>query len=98
MSVAKFVPEIFIAGAQKMVYLQLLLDHRCRCDQAANYLNMAAKRKKNSDQPDLPIPELPQDNGNPPKRKPAKNGNGETHVLAEDVAAPVPHVFKPGKI
>ena len=64
----------------------------------SNYLNMAAKRKKNAAQPDLPIPELPQDNGNPPKRKPAKNGNGETHVLAEDVSAPVPHVFKPGKI
>jgi hypothetical protein len=28
-------PEIFIAGAHKMVYFQLLLDHRCRCDQAA---------------------------------------------------------------
>ena len=59
---------------------------------------MAAKRKKNADQPDLPIPELARDNGNPAKPKPAKNGNGETHVLAEEVEAPAPHIFKPGKI
>src|SRR5258706_357005 len=59
---------------------------------------MAAKRKKNADQPDLPIPELPQDNGNPPKRKAAKNGNGETHVLAENVATAPARPFQPGPI
>lgn len=76
---------------------------------------MPAKRKKNETQPELPIQEMPEatpgevhatpmppsSNGQPAKIKPAKNGNGngETHVLAENVAntAP-PRPFVPGKI
>jgi len=38
-------------------------------------------------------------NGEPPKRKPARGGNGAAHVLAENVAAPAPgRPFVPGKI
>ena len=60
---------------------------------------MAAKRKPNPAQPDLPIEDLPKGNGEAAKPRPAKNGNGQTHVLAENVAVPVvPHLFKPGKI
>jgi topoisomerase IV subunit A len=69
---------------------------------------MAEKRKKNQDQPELPIPEAPDntpgevhaapavpgDNG-----KPAGTGNGETHVLAENIAAPAPaRPFVPSRI
>src|SRR5207237_10288752 len=36
--------------------------------------------------------------GNGESAKMPRNGNGETHVLAENVAAPAPHLFKPGKI
>src|SRR5580765_5459421 len=57
-----------------------------------------AKRKKNTDQPELPIPDLTQANGDAAKPKPSKNGNGETHVLAENIERPAPHLFKPGKI
>src|SRR5581483_1973674 len=74
---------------------------------------MAEKRKKNQDQPELPIQEVPDNtpgevhaaptaapaNGKSPK--PPKNGddNGETHVLAENVAAPAPaRPFVPGTI
>src|SRR5438309_11655434 len=61
--------------------------------------SMAAKRKPDPDQPNLPIPDLAKGNGGSRKPKPAKNGNGETHVLAENVAVPVvPHLFKPDKI
>src|SRR6266436_2207798 len=60
---------------------------------------MAKKRHTNPAQPELPITEPPPGGGDAAKRKPAKNGNGETHVLAENVAVPtVPHLFKPGKI
>src|SRR6266852_3794438 len=74
---------------------------------------MVGKRKKNENQPELPIQEAPdstpgevhaqpapaQGNGEPTKPKPSKSRNGQTHVLAENVAVPtVPHVFKPGKI
>ncbi len=74
---------------------------------------MASKRKTNPNQPELPIEELPDNtpgvvnaapapkggNGEPPKRKPAKGGNGATHVLAENVAVPAPaRPFVPGKI
>src|ERR1051325_6253774 len=75
---------------------------------------MSAKRKNNPEQPELPIPEAPDNtpgvvnaapvpkngNGETGKPKPAKNGNGETHVLAEDVPVPAAphHPFKPGKI
>ena len=76
---------------------------------------MSAKRKNSSDQPELPIEQppdntpgvvnaapLPQgDSSQTPKAMPAKNGNGNgaTHVLAEEIAVPVPHQpFVPGKI
>ena len=67
---------------------------------------MASKRKKNPNQPELPIQEVPDTtpgevhaapaqangNGKPPKGKAPKNGNGngETHVLAEKVATTPP--------
>ena len=65
---------------------------------------MSSKRKNNPKQPELPIQELPDNtpgvvnaapvpkdgNGESPKRKPAKGGNGATHVLAENVALPAP--------
>src|SRR5689334_13547792 len=62
---------------------------------------MSPKRKPGPDQPELPIGPLP---GQPAaeiaKREPAKNGAGETHVLAEkEAAAAVAHQpFEPGKI
>jgi topoisomerase-4 subunit A len=76
---------------------------------------MPSKRKKNQDQPELPIQEVPDntpgevhaapstagDNGKPRPPKPAKNGdgNGETHVLAEQVPTHAPaRPFVPGKI
>jgi topoisomerase-4 subunit A len=60
---------------------------------------MAAKRKTNPGQPELPIEGLPKPNGDPAKPASVKNGNGESHVLAEEVALPVvPHLFSPGKI
>jgi topoisomerase IV subunit A len=69
---------------------------------------MAEKRKKNQDQPELPIPEapdntpgevhaapaVPEANG-----KPSDTSNGETHVLAENIAAPAPaRPFVPSRI
>src|SRR5580698_6917920 len=60
----------------------------------------AAKRKKDSDQPELPIEGAPKTNGEGAKEKPAKtngNGNGESHVLAEDVPAIEHRPFAPGK-
>ena len=74
---------------------------------------MRRKRKSNPNQPELPIQELPDStpgvvnaaplpkggNGEPPKPKPARGGNGATHVLAENVAVPAPtRPFVPGKI
>jgi topoisomerase IV subunit A len=74
---------------------------------------MSPKRKSNPNQPELPIEELPDNtpgvvnaapapkggNGEAPKRKPGKGGNGATHVLAENVAVPAPaRPFVPGKI
>jgi len=74
---------------------------------------MASKRKTNPNQPELPIQELPGTtpgvvnaaplpkggNGEPPKRRPARGGNGAAHVLAENVAVPAPaRPFVPGKI
>jgi topoisomerase-4 subunit A len=74
---------------------------------------MSTKRKSNPDQPELPIEALPDNtpgvvnaapapkggNGEAPKPKPAKGGNGATHVLAENVAVPAPtRPFVPGKI
>jgi len=73
---------------------------------------MPSKRKPNSAQPELPI-EQPPDNtpgavstapdsgggsGESPKAA-AKSGNGQTHVLAENVAVPAPaRPFVPGNI
>jgi topoisomerase IV subunit A len=69
---------------------------------------MAEKRKKNQDQPELLIPEapdntpgevhaapaVPEANG-----KPSDTSNGETHVLAENIAAPAPaRPFVPSRI
>jgi len=74
---------------------------------------MSAKRKNNPNQPELPIQELPDStpgvvnaapapkggNGESPKRKAAKGGNGQAHVLAENVATPAPaRPFVPGRI
>ena len=74
---------------------------------------MSSKRKSNPAQPELPIQELPDNtpgvvnaapvpkdgNGEAPKTKPAKGGNGATHILAESVAVPAPaRPFVPGKI
>src|SRR6516162_6585253 len=68
---------------------------------------MAAKRsKKNENQPELPIDDAPSANANgngngntkEAKARTPKNGNGETHVLAEDMPVVPAHVFKPGKI
>ena len=72
---------------------------------------MSAKRKKNNDQPELPLPQPPDNtpgvvnaapppadgNGKVPKAR--TGGNGATHVLAENVALPAPQrPFVPGKI
>ena len=74
---------------------------------------MSAKRKPNPAQPELPIPEQPDNTpgtvhaapvssgakGNGENAKPAKDGNGKTHVLAETVATPPPaRPFVPGRI
>src|SRR3954462_14471471 len=74
---------------------------------------MADKRKKNPNQPEVPIEGVTPANGHNPapgtepvgngqagKSKAPKRGGDETHVLAESVAVPtVPqHVFDPGKI
>src|SRR5712671_5862409 len=75
---------------------------------------MPSKRKNNPNQPELPIEGTPaQKPVTDPKAKkdgksapePAKNGhangngNGETHVLAENIAPPAPvRPFKPGNI
>ena len=61
---------------------------------------MAAKKNKEENQPDLPIEGAAQPAKEPAadaKAKPAKNGNGETHVQVETVE--VAHrPFEPGKI
>src|SRR5262249_31770297 len=70
------------------------------------------KRKKNPNQPELPIQDAPDNtpgevhaaptapNGKVSQRKkPVANANGETHVLAEKVATPPPpRPFVPSKI
>ena len=74
---------------------------------------MSSKRKSNYGQPELPIQPVPDTtpgvvnaaptpkggNGDAPESKPAKGGNGATHVLAENVAVTPPaRPFVPGKI
>src|SRR5205809_295642 len=59
---------------------------------------MASKRKTNPKAPESPVQDGGGGNGDARKAKTPRNGNGETHVLAENVAAPAPHLFKPGKI
>src|SRR5215472_13023523 len=59
---------------------------------------MAAKRKTNTNQPDLPLDGLKSQNETAPENGKTE-GNGKSHVLAESAATPiVPHVFVPGKI
>jgi len=60
----------------------------------------AAKRKNNSEQPELPIEQDGKINGGVANSKPPvkANGNGESHVLAEDVPAIAHTPFAPGKI
>lgn len=59
----------------------------------------AAKRKNTPEQqPELPIEGARQTNGETAKPKAPANGNGENHVLAEDVSAVVHTPFAPGKI
>src|SRR5579859_5073946 len=60
----------------------------------------AAKRKKTPDQPDLPIEGAKPSNGEAAKSTKEKtkgNGNGETHVLAEEVPVIEHRPFHPGK-
>ena len=58
---------------------------------------MAAKRKTDSKQPELPIGSDAEIQ--PAKPKAARSGNGDSHVLAEKVAGPLAHrPFAPGKI
>ena len=74
---------------------------------------MSSKRKSSPDQPELPIEALPDNtpgvvnaapapkggNGEAPKPRPSKGGNGASHVLAESVAVSAPaRPFVPGKI
>src|SRR5205814_9938580 len=47
--------------------------------------------------PELPVQNGGKGNGEAEKGKTPRNGNGETHVLAENVPSPA-HLFKPGKI
>src|SRR5438477_11103837 len=56
------------------------------------------KKRKNVPEHELPVQNGAKGNGEGKKTKVPRNGNGETHVLAENFAAPAPHLFKPGKI
>jgi topoisomerase-4 subunit A len=61
---------------------------------------MSAKRNKESDQPELPIEGATPATAEkkPAKKAAAANGNGATHVLAEDVPAAIAHIpFDPRK-
>ena len=59
---------------------------------------MSAKKRKNTpDQPELPIDGPNPSNGDAAKPKPAAKGNGDSHVLAEEVPT-IEHIpFAPGK-
>lgn len=56
---------------------------------------MAAKRKTDPSQPDLPVAEATEKSA---EAAPAGNGDGDSHVLAEEVAPVAHHPFSPGKI
>ena len=62
---------------------------------------MSAKRKKDAGQPELPIegvqPPAPVETKKSKKEKPAANGNGENHVIAESVEGIVHKPFDPKK-
>ncbi len=58
----------------------------------------AAKRKNTPEQPELPIEGVPKANGEEAKSKRSANGDGASHVLAEEVPAVAHHPFAPGKI
>src|SRR5579872_3494153 len=59
---------------------------------------MSPKRKNTPQQPELPIDGAKPDNGGSAQAKPAANGNGEGHVLAEEVELAERPPFAPGKI
>jgi len=66
---------------------------------------MAKKKKESPDQPELPIDGKPKAAAKPaeakPKGKSARNGNGHTEIVAEQVPANLVHAhrpFNPGKI
>lgn len=72
---------------------------------------MSAKKRNNPDQPELPMPEPPDNtpgvvnaaplppSPNGESKKPGKNGKTESHVLAENVVPAAPaRPFVPGKI
>src|SRR3954466_13924929 len=58
----------------------------------------SSKRKDKPEQTELGIEGAPQPNGAPEKAKPTAHGNGESHVLAEDVPAVAHQPFVPRKI
>jgi topoisomerase-4 subunit A len=61
----------------------------------------AAKRKKQSDQPELPIQGVPALPGGakPPQKTAPASGNGAQHVIAEEVTAAIAHrPFNPKKL
>jgi topoisomerase-4 subunit A len=58
----------------------------------------AAKRKNTPEQPELPIEGSQSGNGETAQSKPAAKGNGDNHVLAEEVPAVEHHPFEPGKL
>src|SRR5262245_17889423 len=62
---------------------------------------MPKKRKKESEQPELPIGASETNGSAKPKRKAARNGNGHTEIVAEAVPASLAHAhhpFNPAKI
>ncbi len=60
---------------------------------------MSAKKKKDSGQPELPIPGVPPVAPEESPKKSAANGNGMDHVVAETVETPIVHKpFDPKKL
>src|SRR5207249_614064 len=54
--------------------------------------------EKTASSPRPSPPEEERERTSQTKSRPGKSRNGETHVLAEEVVLPVPHLFVPGKI